>query len=232
MHTRNAIPFKKPMSEKQLAANRANALRSTGPRTAEGKARCAQNGRKHGFTATAFPVIRLEEMYDVARLRADLIEAYKPVNSQELFAVERIAIAQQALLRSARLENGMFTCCLNQTMDSTARPFMTLDAAMLGGDLDITRAQNRNFLMAEGFTRISRGANSWHLFLRYQSQTERLYRRAIEEFERLKSLRSELPNEPISEPQLQLTPTTSDPIEANPLDPHKAALAERLGRPQ
>jgi len=232
MSNRNAIAFKKPTSEKQIVANRANALRSTGPRTSEGKARSARNARKHGFAATAFPVIRLEEMYDVARLRADLVEAYRPVNSQELFAVERIAIAQQALLRSARLENGMFTSCLNQTMDPTARPFLTLDAAMLSGDLDITRAQNRNFLMAEGFTRISRGSNSWNLFFRYQSQTERLYRRAIEEFDRLKKLRQELPNEPICEPQLQLTPTTSDPIETNPLDPLKADVPERLGRPQ
>jgi hypothetical protein len=36
----------KPVSDKQLAANRANAAQSTGPRSHEGKARSAQNARK------------------------------------------------------------------------------------------------------------------------------------------------------------------------------------------
>jgi hypothetical protein len=58
---------------------------------------------------------------------------------------------------------------------------------------------------AEGFNRVARQSNSWSLFLRYQAQAERHYRRAVEEFERLKSLRGklpeELPNEPISPAQ-------------------------------
>ena len=36
---------------------------------------------------------------------------------------------------------------------------------------------------------------SWSLFLRYQAQAERHYRRAVEEFERLKALRGELPDD-------------------------------------
>ena len=39
-------------SPARLAANRANALRSTGPRTAEGKARSSQNATTHGLTAS------------------------------------------------------------------------------------------------------------------------------------------------------------------------------------
>ena len=89
----------KRITDKQLAANRANAAQSTGPRSPEGKARSAQNSRKHGFTASTFAVVRLEDLDEVARLREDAIAVYQPVNSQELFAVERIALAQQALLR-------------------------------------------------------------------------------------------------------------------------------------
>jgi hypothetical protein len=37
------------MASKSTAANRANASRSTGPRSAGGKARSAQNARRHGF---------------------------------------------------------------------------------------------------------------------------------------------------------------------------------------
>jgi hypothetical protein len=52
-------------------------------------------------------------------------------------------------------------------------------------------------MLADGF-RLARQSNGIQLFLRYQAQAERRYRRAVEEFERLKKLRPELPNEPIS----------------------------------
>jgi hypothetical protein len=86
---------KQPVSVKQLAANRANAAQSTGPRSPEGKARSALNSRKHGFTASTFAVVRLEEIDEVAKLREDAIAIYQPPNSQELFAIERIALAPQ-----------------------------------------------------------------------------------------------------------------------------------------
>jgi len=38
-------------SNKQITANRANALKSTGPRSLSGKERSSQNAIKHGLTA-------------------------------------------------------------------------------------------------------------------------------------------------------------------------------------
>jgi hypothetical protein len=49
-----------------------------------------------------------ESPEEVARLREDLIAFYRPINSQERFAVERIALAQQSILRAARLETNLF----------------------------------------------------------------------------------------------------------------------------
>src|ERR1700716_539290 len=191
-----------PITDKQLAANRANAAKSTGPRTPEGKARSAQNARTHGFTASTFAVVRLEDLDEIANLRTDLIAFYQPINSQELFALESMALAQQEMRRVARLGAGVFTVCLDMSLnhDGTAITPMTPD--LVGdGDIEITRAQNRNYAFADGFHRLARKDNTFPLFLRYRAQAERLYRRAIEEFDRLKALRVELPNEPISEVQ-------------------------------
>ena len=191
----------RPISEKRLAANRANAARSTGPRTPEGKARSAQNARKHGFAGSSYAVIRLEDVESVARLRADLIAVYQPVNSQELFAIERMALAQQSLLRAAQLEASLFTLGMNDVVTNYA---IHLETELTNGQ-KISYGQNRGYYMAEGFRQlIARGkGDPWRLFLRYQAQAERQYRRALEEFERLKTLRGELPNEPTVDPETE-----------------------------
>jgi hypothetical protein len=105
------------ISPRRLAANRANAARSTGPRSPQGKAVSAQNARKHSFSPANFAVIRLEELDAVAHLKQDLVALYQPVNSQELFAIERMALAQQSLLRAAALETGLCSCCLNESLN-------------------------------------------------------------------------------------------------------------------
>jgi hypothetical protein len=219
---------KKPVSEKQLAANRANASHSTGPRTPAGKARSAQNSRKHGFTASHFAVVRLEDLQEVAHLRADLIAVYRPVNSQELSAIERIALAQQAILRIAHLEGGLLTTCLNEAPDTSGRLFIAMSQQLVGdGDVTITQAQNRAYALAEGFHRMttSKISNTWPLFMRYKVLTEREYRRALEDFDRLKALRHELPNEPIIDDQPEPNETPCDPLPTDPIPPHEPPLA-------
>jgi hypothetical protein len=53
----------------------------------------------------ALPVEPPEEL---ARLREDLIVFYRPVNSQERMAIEHLALAQQSMLRAARVESSLF----------------------------------------------------------------------------------------------------------------------------
>jgi hypothetical protein len=44
----------RPMTPARLAANRRNALKSTGPRTARGKARSRMNGLRGGWSSPSF----------------------------------------------------------------------------------------------------------------------------------------------------------------------------------
>jgi len=199
----------KPISEKRLAANRENAKRSSGPRTPEGKARSSRNANEahrpplgpavvrdqkiaHGFRAASFAVVRLEDLDEVEKLKADAVACYRPVNAQELVAVERIAMAQQQIFRGARLDAGMFTSAMNEVLDRYSAPFRPMDPDMVGdGDIEITRQQNRNYCIAEGFRRIAKESNMIGLTLRYRAQAEREYRRAIDDFDRLKALRAQ-----------------------------------------
>jgi hypothetical protein len=109
----------KTISEKQLAANRANAQRSTGPRTPEGRLRASLNSRKQGLAASTFTAEGVEESGELQNLIDDAVAFYQPQNSQEQFAVERIALCQLAILRAYRLEAGALTNCF---ADGAATP--------------------------------------------------------------------------------------------------------------
>ena len=197
-------------TEKQLIANRANAALSTGPRTPEGKIRAALNSRKHGFTADHFSVITIEDRDAVLRLRADLLALYQPINSQELFAVERIALAQHSLLRLARLETGLLSVALNKSYDSRGeRRYIPTHDDTPGLDPEYEKVMSRIYCLSSGFHDMNAARPTWSLFLRYQAQAERHYRRALDELERLKQLRQNFPNEPNFDAQLLPITTTS-----------------------
>ena len=88
---------------KQIAANRANALRSTGPKTAAGRARSGRNAFRHGLS------LPMEMDLDVsAKIRA-LVAALagnNPDDDRQL-AVTEIVRAQLELLRIRKVRAQM-----------------------------------------------------------------------------------------------------------------------------
>ena len=212
--------IRKPISEKQLAANRANATKSTGPRTEAGRARSAQNALIHGFTASRFCIIRGEDPQELDNLKADFLHTYRPANHAERKAVERIALAQWSIERCYQLEAGLFTSFADSGLHQSdlQEDFLHPD---LTENFALAKGQGFAYILASGFHAQAKREKNFSLFLRYKSQVERDYRRAVEEWERVRKLRDELaefPNEPISEP-LSPIPVTESPEPDSPNEP-------------
>lgn len=92
-------------TEKQLAANRANALKSTGPRTSEGKASSCMNSVTHGLRARPI-VLPAEDPAEFQQLHDSLEAAWQPADAAERILVEQMVTAYWKL---ARMEKGEAT---------------------------------------------------------------------------------------------------------------------------
>src|SRR5215472_11522592 len=94
-------------TQNQIEANRRNALKSTGPKSDEGKARSSMNALCHGLTA-AQAVLPHEDPDDYEKLRRGMLESYAPENPAEQAVVEELVNAYWRLQRMHRVENRYF----------------------------------------------------------------------------------------------------------------------------
>ena len=92
---------------KQIEANRRNALKSTGPRTPEGKAAVSMNALKHGLRARTV-VLPSENREEFDQLCDDLEAEWNPQSRTEQFYVEQMAVSQWKLTRMEVGEVGVF----------------------------------------------------------------------------------------------------------------------------
>lgn len=90
-------------SEAQIAANRRNAAKSTGPKTSEGKAATAQNAVTHGLTAKNFITFE-EHKNEFAAFAAAMQADLAPGDSYEAALAERIILCAWRLRRAGRME--------------------------------------------------------------------------------------------------------------------------------
>src|ERR1035438_3026608 len=90
-------------SEARQTANAANAHLSTGPRTAEGKARSSQNARKHGLTA-AQVVIAAEDREEFEEFLLDLQAEIRPAGALHQILFDELAASAWNLRRIRRME--------------------------------------------------------------------------------------------------------------------------------
>lgn len=93
--------------ERRLAANRANAQLSTGPRTDEGKAKSSLNAVKTGLTGRTV-LLPAEDAAAYETHLEDYRREFQPVGVRETQLVQNLADAQWRLNRIPSLENGIF----------------------------------------------------------------------------------------------------------------------------
>ena len=92
----------------QQSANELNSRLSTGPTSATGKQKAAQNSAKHYLTAKQI-VVPGESPEDYTDLHQGLHQSWTPANVQESLLVEQIAQNAWRLMRVRRVETAMFT---------------------------------------------------------------------------------------------------------------------------
>ncbi|MDR3619114.1 MAG: hypothetical protein P4L85_07165 [Paludisphaera borealis] len=104
-------------TDAQIQANRANAKRSSGPKTDDGKARSRLNALKHGLRAsTVNPVLPHEDPAELEAKIQDWIDDYQPTNAIERELVSRAARISWSLDRAERYETALLAKQVRKAM--------------------------------------------------------------------------------------------------------------------
>ena len=92
------------MSNARAAASRRNGAKSRGPKTAEGKARAAQNALKHGMRAQKYVLLPQEDAAEFAALETTIVAELAPEGVLQTLLARRVAVAAWRLERADRME--------------------------------------------------------------------------------------------------------------------------------
>ena len=139
-------------TSRQIAANRRNALKSTGPRSDAGKAVASRNAVKHGLT-TSHPLILGESAEEFAAFVEGMLSDLDPQGTWESFLAERIIASAWRQRRILCIEAGLHLTEKSdrQSPDAMAAAFKN-DALytnsfskLMRYDNGLDRARRRNF---------------------------------------------------------------------------------------
>ena len=231
------------ISEKQLHANRQNALRSTGPRTAAGKGVSSQNALRHGLRADQI-VILGENCQAYEQFYQELIEQIAPIGALESQLAEQIAVAFWKLRRADRNEGDLLPQMQDAEQMQQRASAKRLDEGVLLPSVaskhrvSFEDARNAWFRTEEG---IAYNKNEWPVDPRcptpvqtFDGFWDELDQRALEKL-----------NQQVQETSQPLDPSPSEPVRADlsyeimleqrktvgqsPPDPDKADAAIRTG---
>ncbi len=129
------------LSERRLAANRANAQLSTGPITPEGKAKSSLNAVKTGLTGRA---ILLADAEEAAAYRAHierLLDYWQPADVREHALVQALADTQWRLDAIPGLESGLYALGRLRYADLYAEEDPSVRRVLLDAHIENTEAK-------------------------------------------------------------------------------------------
>jgi hypothetical protein len=106
-------------SLKQVDANRLNALKSTGPKTSQGKERSRCNAIRHGLTAETV-IVGFEDVHDYEAFEATVIADYDAQSAVERELVLRLASVLWRLRRATGIETSLFQSAIKQSSQTEA----------------------------------------------------------------------------------------------------------------
>ena len=167
-------------SKRQIAANRRNSSKSTGPKTAEGKAVSRMNATRHGFTAkhNTLPFENSDEFHAV---RDEFLAEHQPATPTELVQVEQMVTAFWRLRRVRATE----TAFLDREMERNR--VNAKDRYGDPGSFDLL-ALTYHWNCSDPGTLAN--------LSRYEARLERSFYKALRELQRLKAQRPETQPEP------------------------------------
>ena len=214
-------------TELQTKTNRENALKSTGPKTPEGKHRSARNATRHGLLARSV-VLEGEVLDRFTALLDSLKTLFEPRNCVETALVENMAVARWRQLRLWGMERAgmaeeMEKQALREATANTGNPAGAHGTAAnnpanaqnpstagnesnapAGANPNPTRPHDAPARSALAFRTLCDNSRSLDVLNRYETRFERQYLRALDRLEKMRknsdfSKRTQFPDGPLSE---------------------------------
>jgi hypothetical protein len=203
-------------SDKQARANRQNALKSTGPKTPEGKAAVRMNALKHGLLSQEI-LLPGEDEEALRGLGERLRDELQPVGELENLLVDRIITSYWRLRRLGRVEAGIFAWELYGELARRAQeeakslrkypldprrviPTITdeekyQEARSEAQEME-AKQEAETATLGRTFIRDADGANAFSTLSRYETAIERSLYKALHELQRLQAARGADGNAP------------------------------------
>lgn len=117
------------ISQQQLEANRRNAQFSTGPKTGEGKRRCALNARRHGLTGQISAMTE-EDRAAHDEFSAVMLKDLAPEGAVETQLAQRVATDSWRLNRVSAIEDNLFALGFDEHSDEIETGHPQIHAAL------------------------------------------------------------------------------------------------------
>jgi len=173
-------------SEKQIATNRANALKSTGPKTASGKGASSRNALKHGLLSAQM-VLPDEDPKELAALAEAIHARLAPEGEMEQALADRVVACLWRLRRVHQVEGSMYRYGIGSLQRGRARlaaQRRLLPALYDDSDDDLDDAEGDDSDLALVYIKASDGLAK---LTRYETTIERGLYQALHELQRLQA---------------------------------------------